>query len=147
MSQPQRQPIPYRPSTARKTEIVTELPPDERIINIGSDAKEVQELSTASPTRLFRRLFFVWLRIYVNEKKYGKSEKVDISIPIPIPIIGATFKRQLSYQKAARLAAQARRGEIDLDQALESTMGLEIVRVQEEQPERGKSQLVVIGLD
>jgi hypothetical protein len=147
MPQSQREPIPYRPSNTRKVEIVTDLPPSERIINIGSDAKEVQEMSSASPVRLFRRLFFVWLRVYVVETKHGKAQKVNVAIPIPIPFIGATFSRQLSYAKAARIANQARRGEIDLDEAIESTMGLEIVRVHEEQPERGKSQLVVVGLD
>ena len=147
MPQSQRQPIPYRQPNSRQVDIVQDTPDSERIINIGSDAKEVQEMSTASGTRFFRRWFFVWLRVYVNETKYGKGQKVDVSIPLPIPFIGATFRRQLSYQKAARLAQQARRGEIDLDEAIESTMGLEIVRVHQVQPKRGKSSLVVVGLD
>jgi hypothetical protein len=147
MSQPQRQPVPFKPSQTEPIQIVTDTHYTGRIIDIGTDAKQVQELSSASNFRSFRRLFFIWLRIYVNETKRGKAQKVDISIPIPIPFIGATFAKQLSFQKAARLASQARRGEINLDEAIESTMGLEFVRVHEEQPERGKSQLVVIGLD
>lgn len=147
MPQPQRKPVAYQQPTSRTIEIVDSTPRNERIIDINTDAKQVQEMSTASPWRIMRRFAFIWLRVYVNETKYGKSQKVDISIPIPIPFIGATFARQLSYQKAARLANQARRGEINLDETLESTMGLEIVRVHEEQPERGKSQLVVVGLD
>lgn len=144
---PQRQPVPYRANNARQVEILENEPQSDRIINIGQDAKEIQQMSAASPLRSLRRLLFVWLRIYVNETRHGKSQKVDISIPIPIPLIGATFTRELSFARAARLANQARRGEINLDEAIESTMGLEIVRVHEEQPERGKSQLVVIGLD
>lgn len=147
MPQTQRQPIPYRQNQAREIEVIQDTPSANRIINIGEEAKQIQELSTVSPLRTLRRLIFVWLRVYVNETKYGKSQKVDVSIPLPIPLIGATFARQLSFQKAARLANQARRGDIDLDEAIESTMGLEIVRVHEEQPERGKRQLVVVGLD
>ncbi len=147
MPQPQRQPIPYRQPHARPIEIVESASRSDRIIDIATDAKQVQELSTVTPLRTLRRLIFIWLRVYVNETKHGKSQKVNVAIPLPIPLIGAAFARQLSFQKAARLANQARRGEINLDEALESTMGLEIVRVQEEQPERGKSQLVVVGLD
>jgi hypothetical protein len=147
MPQTHRQPVPYRQPKSNAVEIVQDAPDDARIIHLGAEAKQIQEMSTASPFRSLRRWLFVWLRIYVNETKYGKSQKVDISIPLPIPLLGASFARKLSFQKAARLAHQARRGEINLDEAIESTMGLEIVRVHEEQPERGKSQLVVIGLD
>lgn len=143
----QRQPVPFKPSKTEPIQIVTDAPRSDRIIDLGTDAKHVQEMSAGSDFRFFRRWFFIWFRVYVNETKYGKSEKVNVSIPIPIPFIGATFARQLSLQKAARLAAQARRGEIDLDEALESTMGFELVRVHESHPERGKSQLVVVGLD
>lgn len=147
MSSSQRQPVPYRQNTAREVEVIQTEPGSQRIINIGEEAKQIQQLSTIPPMRVLRRWIFVWLRVYVNETKHGKSEKVNISIPLPIPLLGATFARQLSFRRAARLANQARRGEIDLDEAIESTMGLEIVRVHEENPERGRSELVVVGLD
>jgi hypothetical protein len=146
MPQSQRQPIPYARDNARTIEIVQDTPRTERIIRIADEAKQLQEISQVPVTRSLRRLLFVWFRVYVRETKYGKAQKVNVSIPLPIPLLGATFARQLSLQKAAKLAAQARSGQ-DLDELLESEMGFEFVRVQEEQPERGKSQLVVVGLD
>lgn len=148
MANPQRQPIPYARDNTRTIEIVQEPSQQEQVINIVDDAKQLQELSRVSPSRQFRRLFFVWLRVYVRETKYGKAERVNVRIPLPIPIIGAAFARQLSLQKAAKIAAEIRRGRaVELDELLESEMGFEFVRVHEEHPERGKSQLVVVGLD
>ncbi|MCC7161180.1 MAG: hypothetical protein IT331_01695 [Anaerolineae bacterium] len=147
MPQTQRQPVPFKPSKTQTIEVITETPRSDRIIDINTDARQVQEMSSGSNFRFFRRWFFIWFRVYVKETKYGKSEKVNVSIPLPIPIVGATFARHLSLQKAARLANEARRGEIDLDEALESTMGFEFVRVHEANPERGKSSLVVVGFD
>lgn len=148
MAQPQRQPIPYARDNSRTIEIIQDGPRTTRVIDIAEEAKQLQEMSTVSPVRAFRRLFFVWFRVYVRETKHGKSERVNVRIPLPIPLIGAAFARQLSYQKAARIAAQAQRGQtIDLDELLDSEMGFEFVRVQEDHPERGKSELVVVGLD
>lgn len=143
MPQPQREPIPYTP---RKIEIVQEAPRTERIINLGDQVKELQSLSTIPLGSYFRRWAFVWLRIYVNERKRGKSEKVNIKIPLPIPIIGAAFSRQLSFQKAAKISAQAQRGQ-DVSELLESAMGFEFIRVEDDHSERDKNTLVVIGLD
>lgn len=146
MAQPQRKPIPYAPDSSRTIEIIQDPPRADRIINIADETKQLQEISIVPPSSAFRRLFFIWLRVYVRESKYGKAQKVNVKIPIPIPIIGAAFSRHLSFQKAAKLAAMAQRGQ-DISELLESEMGFEFVRVQEEQPERGKSQLVVVGLD
>lgn len=143
MPQSQRQPIPY---SRGNVEIVNAEPRTDRIINLGDQVKELQSLSTTTIGSTLRRLVFVWLRIYVNEKKRGKTEKVNIKIPLPIPLIGATFARQLSFQKAAKLAAQARHGQ-DVSEFLDSTMGFEFVRVEDDHSERDKSTLVVIGLD
>lgn len=146
MAQPnQRQPIPYRQDAARTFEIVRDAPPADRVIHLADDAKELQTMSTISTGSTVRRLFFVWLRVYVHEVKYGEHQKVNVRFPIPIPLIGAVFARQLSFSNAARLAAQARRGE-DVSEYLDSAMGLEFVRVQEDN-DKGKSQLVVVGLD
>lgn len=143
---PQRQPIPYARDNARTIEIVQDNPRTERIINIADEAKELQDLSTIPASRSFRRLFFVWFRVYSLETKHGKAQRVNVRIPLPIPLIGAAFARQLSFQKAVKIANQAHRGQ-DLEELLESEMGFEFVRVHEEHPERGKSQLVVVGLD
>ena len=148
MPQPQRQPIPYAPDNTRTIEIVQETTRQAQVINIVDEAKQIQELSRVSPSRQFRRLFFVWFRVYVRETKYGKAERVNVRIPLPIPIIGAAFARELSLQKAAKIAAEIRRGRsVELDELLESEMGFEFVRVHEVHPERNKSQLVVVGLD
>jgi hypothetical protein len=147
MPQPQRLPVTYGRNNSAAVGVLHDETQNDRIIHLGDEVRELQSLSTTPIARALRRWLFVWLRVYVRETKHGKSEKVNISIPLPIPILGATFARQLSFQQAARLASQARRGEINVDEALESAMGLEFVRVEEEHPERNKSQLVVIGLD
>jgi hypothetical protein len=116
------------------------------VIHLGDEVKELQTLSEIPVGSALRRLIFVWLRIYVNERKRGKSERVNVRIPLPIPILGATFARQLSFQKAAKVAAQARRGE-DVSEYLDSAMGLEFIRVEDDHGERDKRTLVVIGLD
>lgn len=143
MPQTQRQPIPYQQGTIK---IVDQEPRQEQVIQLTDEVKALQNLSTIPIGSSLRRLVFVWLRIYVNETKHGKSEKVNIKIPLPIPLLGATFARQLSFQRAAKLAADVRRGQ-DVSETLDSAMGFEFVRVEDGNPERGRSSLVVIGLD
>lgn len=143
MPQTQRQPIPYQRSTIQ---VVDDNSPTDRVIHLGDQVKELQQLSTIPIGSTLRRFVFVWLRIYVNERKRGKNEKVNIKIPLPIPLLGAAFSRQLSFQRAAKLAAQARHGE-DVSDLLDSEMGFEFIRVEDDHSERDKSTLVVIGLD
>jgi hypothetical protein len=143
MAQPQRQPIPYQRGTI---EVVEPEAREDRVIHLSEQVKELQNLSTIPIGSSLRRLVFVWLRIYVNERKRGKSEKVNIKIPLPIPLLGAAFSRQLTFQRAAKMAAQARRGE-DVSDMLDSAMGFEFIRVEDDHSERDKSTLVVIGLD
>lgn len=146
MPQNQPQPISYRRSAVNEVQMVRQEPGPTPVIHLGAQVKELQDLSSIPAATALRRFLFVWFRVYVLEKKHGKQEKVNVRIPLPIPFVGVMFQRQLSLQKAAKLAAQARRGE-DVSETLESTMGLEFVRVQEEHPERNKSTLVVVGLD
>lgn len=143
MSQTQRQPIPYPRGTIQ---VMDDSPQPDRVIHLGEQVKELQMLSTLPIGSTLRRFVFVWLRIYVNERKRGKNEKVNIKIPLPIPLLGAAFSRQLSFQRAAKLAAQAGRGQ-DLSELLDSEMGFEFIRVEDDHSERDKSTLVVIGLD
>jgi len=143
MPQSQRPTIPY---TNKVIEIVDDTPRNDRIINLSDQVKELQNLSTVPVGTWFRRWAFIWLRVYVHESKRGKHERVNIKIPLPIPIIGAAFSRQLSFQKAAKLAAQARRGE-DISDSLDSVMGFEFVRVEDNHPDRDKNTLVVVGFD
>ncbi len=148
MANPQRQPIPYARDHTRTIEIVQEPTRQDQVINIVDDVKQLQTLSKVPATRVFRRLFFIWFRVYVRSTKHGKTERVNVKIPLPIPFVGAAFSRELSAQKAAKIAAEARRGHaVEIDELLESEMGFEFVRVLEEHPERGKSELVVVGFD
>ncbi len=146
MSQTQRQPVPFVRDNSRTVETYRDEPASTRVINLGDQVKELQNLSTIPMGTSLRRLLFVWFRVYVLETKRGKQERVNVRIPLPIPIIGVMFARQLSFQKAAQIAAQARRGE-DVSDLLDSTMGFELIRVEDDHAERNKSTLVVIGLD
>jgi len=146
MAEPQRKPVLYKPAANSDVQVLQDEPNPTKVINLNQEVKEIQQMSTVSAGTSMRRLLFIWLRVYVLETKYGKSQRVNVRIPIPIPLIGATFQRQLSFQKAAKVSAAARRGE-DISELLDSAMGFEFVRVEESHPERGKSQLVVVGLD
>lgn len=140
----QRQPVPYQ-NTPRTIEIVQDVAASERVIHLADEVKQLQKMSTVSAGRTLRRLFFIWFRVYVDEVRHGKHQKVNVKIPLPIPLVGTVFARQLSFQSAAKLTVQARHGE-DISDYLDSVMGLELVRV-DESNERGKSQLVVVGFD
>ncbi|SRR5581483_6384004 len=146
MPQSQRQPVPYSREGSRKIEIVQDAPSTGRVIDIGTQVHALQRMSTIPIGTALRRMLFVWFRIYVHETKYGKHEKVNVKIPLPIPLLGATFARQMSFQKAAQVAAQLQRGQ-DPSDALESAMGFEFIRVEDDHSERNKRSLVVIGLD
>ena len=141
----QRFPVPY-PGDARA---IIENSPSTQIANLPEQIQQLQAATAASPIRSLRRLLFVWLRIYVNESKRGKGTKVNLAIPLPIPLIGALFSRHLAWNQAARVAtlAQDEADYAEIEALLESCMGLELIRVEEDKAERGKKTTVVIGLD
>lgn len=142
-------PVPYAKEKEPKVIRIADARPTRTVNNVQQDAKTLQEMSTASNGRTVRRLLFVWLRIFSYETKWGKAQKVNVGIPIPIPLIGALFGRQISWEQATHLAADpdvANDPEF-YDAYLSSCMSLEFVRFQEYHPERGKKQLVVIGFD
>lgn len=128
---------------------MTDARPTRTVANVQQEAKELQEISTASNARTVRRLLFVWLRIFSYETKWGKAQKVNVGIPIPIPLVGALFGRKISWEQATHLAAdpEVANDPEFYDAYLSSCMSLEFVRFQEYHPERGKKQLVVIGFD
>lgn len=142
-------PVQYAKQKEPKVIRMTDARPTRTVVNVQQEAKELQEMSTASNARTVRRLLFVWLRIFSYETKWGKAQKTNIGIPIPIPFIGALFGRKISWEQATHLAADpeiANDPEF-YDAYLSSCMSLEFVRFQEYHPERGKKQLVVIGFD
>ena len=99
-----------------------------------------------------RRLLWFWFRVHVRETKNGRQERVNVRIPIPIPIIGALLPLRMSAVQALRalaLADAAPSGDAAAALAtyVESVRGFEFVRVEEDQPDRGRRSLVVIGFD
>lgn len=114
-----------------------------------AQAQEVRAATAVPAGKRLRRLIFMWLRIYVFEVKYGKTQRVNIAIPIPIPLLGALFGGQMPLERALKVARLAE-GTDEADIAagyLEASMGLELIRVDQADEDKQKQQLVVIGLD
>jgi hypothetical protein len=141
-------PVPFKDKNGGTIQIRTDNAPH-NLTSIPEQVKALQEMTTVSPLRQLRRLLFVWLRIFVYESKRGKGEKVNISIPLAIPLVGTMFAREISWQQAVQLVTSRELAEDPtlLKTYLESCMGLELMRVEDEKPERGTKELVVIGLD
>ncbi|MCD6506331.1 hypothetical protein J7M22_06860 [Candidatus Poribacteria bacterium] len=135
---------------------IAETTPDvPRTLNsemLQADIRRIQKVTRCPFTEFLRRTAFFWFRIYVRELDFnsGKDERVNIRIPIPIPFVGALFRRQLSRRqalKAITLVRQEANGPKLVEAYLDSCMALEFLRVEESDPERGRWELVVIGLD
>ena len=117
-------------------------------------ARDVEVLRIASarpPATTLRRLLFVWLRIYVNERKAnGSWERVDLRLPLPIPLLGALLRRRMDAGTAIQALARIEQGGdtgAALARQVEAFTGFELIRVEESKPEQGKASLVVIGID
>ncbi len=136
---------------ARHDEIVAA---ERDILLSGDPIQDVEILRIGSqrgPGTALRRLLFVWLRIFVAERKSsGDWQRVDVRLPIPLPLIGLMLRRKLDGRSAMRLLARI---EDDpepggaLGRQLDAFTGFELIRVEENKPGSGKSQLVVIGID
>lgn len=111
--------------------------------------RAVQELSSAPTQRSLRRMLFVWLRIYVwEERRSGETSRVNVRLPIPIPLIGSLMGRRISSSRALALLADVERdpGSAAAAQGIaDSVMGFEFIRVVEEK--NGKREVVVVGFD
>jgi hypothetical protein len=75
--------------------------------------------------KIGRRALFSWLRIFVHNP--GDGERVNLRIPIPIPLVGLLLPSQPPVNQALRLR---------------NMMAIEFIRVEEDDGE-----LVIIGLD
>ncbi|MBI3734354.1 MAG: hypothetical protein HY259_13000 [Chloroflexi bacterium] len=140
---------PPRPP-ARVLDVPALTQPTTNIGNLQTQVQQIQALTAAPVSRSLRRLVFVWLRIFVYENKRGKESKVNIAIPLPIPVIGAVFRRHLGLGqalKALSLAQSGPNGFREVESYVDSCMGLEFIRVEEISLDREKRELVVIGLD
>jgi len=116
---------------------------------IAREVRALRDMTAIEPSRFIRRLLFLWLRVYVlNSREGRKEERVDVRIPIPIPLIGALFPRSIGWRQAlAALAAahDAADPRSVVRSHLDAAMAFEFVRVESER--HGKRELVVVGLD
>lgn len=129
----------------------TEGPLTGRRADLARDIEVLQVASARPASTVLRRLLFVWLRIYVNERKAGGSwERVDLRLPIPIPLLGALLRRRMgsgaALQALARIEQSGDTGAA-LARQVDAFTGFELIRVEESHPEKGKASLVVIGID
>ena len=113
---------------------------------IKTDVDAIRSLAAQPATRVLRRFLFVWFRVFVDERKHGKTERVNVRIPIPIPLVGAFLAHGLSRQKALAALALAQNADEAVSDYLDSVMGFEFVRVDERKGEDRRS-LMVVGFD
>jgi len=102
----------------------------------------VQSLAKAAPVKIGRRALFSWLRIFVHNPADG--ERVNLRIPIPIPLVGLLLPQQPPVNQALRLRnmmVQSDDPAKTLETYLDSLMAVEFIRVQDD------DELVIIGLD
>lgn len=122
--------------------------------DLAPQVQSVREIFVRPPSTQMRRLFFLWFRVWVRETKQGKVDKVNVRIPIPIPLIGMLFPRRMSRKQAYdaleaahREAVAGRDAMSTLGNYADSAMAFEFVRVNEEHPERDHYEQVVVGFD
>jgi hypothetical protein len=121
----------------------------ERTPAIVNEIRAVREMTAAGPSTYARRLLFLWFRMFVMQQKDGrKAQRVNMRIPVPIPLVGLLFPRSVGWQQALTAiaaAGDAERPALAMRDALDSVMAFEFMRIEQEKP--GKRQLVVVGFD
>jgi hypothetical protein len=135
--------------TTIATRVVEVVPRDRGVAELRTAIEDVRSLAAPPPSRFIRRVAFVWLRIFVLSVKKSKRDRVDVRIPIPVPLIGTLFAHGLTRQQALKALALAEASDdpaAAVSDYLDSAMGFELIRVDERLgPE--KRELVVIGFD
>lgn len=130
------------------TRVVEVVRSEHSVAGLRSDIDHIRAIAAAPPSRFLRRFAFVWFRVFVHETKHGKSQRVNVRIPIPIPLIGAFLPAGLPRSKALTALALAETSDTPAEAVgdyLDSVMGFEFVRVDERKGDR--RQLVVVGFD
>jgi hypothetical protein len=129
--------------------VVEVVHPSRSVAELQQQIDSIRTIAAQPVSKWLRRVVFMWFRVYVHEQKHGKHERVNVRIPIPIPIVGALFPLGLARQKALKALAVIE----DADEPtqavtdyLDSVMGFEFVRVEESKGPDNKS-LVVVGFD
>lgn len=109
--------------------------------SLPAQVAEIQTLTAVSPMKRLRRGVLCWLRIYVNE---SDGTRVNLHIPIPIPLLGLLLPDRLPSSQALRLRrvlANSADPAQALEDYLDSHMALELIRVDDD------GDLVIIGID
>jgi hypothetical protein len=131
------------------TRVVEVVSRDRSVAGMRSDLDHIRAIAEQPASRALRRFIFVWFRVFVLDIKGPKREKVNVRIPIPLPIVGALFPHRLTRQKALQALALAESSEdpaTAVADYLDSVMGFEFVRVEDRKgPDR--RELVVVGFD
>lgn len=119
--------------------------------SLAEEVLRIRQATAAPAGTILRRLLFVWFRVYVREARGSKVELTNVRIPVPIPLVGLLLPRRMDAAKAARLVDAMRRPPSDGDGGIEgglaSSMAFEFVRHATHDPDRDKSEFVVIGFD
>jgi len=120
--------------------------------SLAEEVLRIRQATAAPAGTILRRLLFVWFRVYVREARGSKVELTNVRIPVPIPLVGLLLPRHMDVAKAARLVDAMRRPPSDGDgggfeAGLSSSMAFEFVRHNTYDPDRDKSEHVVIGFD
>ena len=134
------------PISARVVEVVRR---ERGVAELRHEVESVRALASPPPSRVVRRFVFLWFRVFVHETKHGKTERVNVKIPIPIPLVGALLWPGLSRAKALKAVALAQSSDdpaTAVSDYLDSVMGFELVRVDERKSSDHHS-LVVVGFD
>lgn len=121
---------------------------DGSVAALRTDLDHIRAIAVPSPSRLLRRFAFIWFRVFVREARHRKTERVNVRIPIPIPVVGAFFAHGLTGARALTALAIAESADAPaeaLSDYLDSVMGVELVRVDERTGDH--HQLVVVGFD
>lgn len=131
------------------TRVVEVVRPTRSMTELQREIDSVRSIAAQPATKIVRRFLFFWLRVFVHEEKRGKHERVNVRIPIPIPLIGALLAPGLSRQRALKALAIAQNADEPAEAVsdyLDSVMGFELVRVEESKGPDHHS-LVVVGFD
>ena len=131
------------------TRVIEVVGRDRSVAGLRNDVDQIRAMAEQPASRAARRFVFLWFRVFVLDIKGSKRDKVNVRIPIPIPIVGALFPHGLTRQKALQALAIAESSEdpaTAVGDYLDSVMGFEFVRVEERKgPDR--RELVVVGFD
>ncbi len=148
------EPEPERPTHALATsrgDAAGFLPVPWTPAELEEQVQELRRLTAVAPTTAVRRSLFMWLRIFVLERKArGKVSRVNVRVPIPLPLIGLLLPWRMSRKQALALLAEVHQAADSAALAQRTLAGhtaLEIIHVEEANPNTGASTYVVVGLE